>query len=295
MKNSKILLPALLLMCACSSEKENVAEGSFEATEVTISAESAGKIIDFDVEEGDQLAMNDKIALIDTLQLSLQKAQLLCGQAATLASRPDIAAQQEALQQQIKNATVERDRLSRLLADGAATQKNLDNANQQLATLQSQLNGLSSQLKTQTNTLNKQVETSDAQVSLINDMIRRCLILSPIAGTVLVKYAEAGEVTAPGKPLVKMANMNKIYLRAYLTTAQLADIKLGDKVKVQADYGGGNTQDYEGTIQWISSQNEFTPKTIQTNDSRANLVYAVKIAVKNDGKLKIGLQGRVIL
>ncbi|MCF0214427.1 MAG: HlyD family efflux transporter periplasmic adaptor subunit, partial [Muribaculaceae bacterium] len=272
-----------------------VAEGSFEATEVTISAETSGKIIDFDVEEGDVVELNSKIALIDTVQLSLQKAQLLCGQVATLASRPDIAAQQEALKQQIKNSIVERDRISRLLADGAATQKQLDNANQHIATLESQLNGLSSQLNTQTNTLNKQVETTGAQIAQINDMIRRSLVLSPISGTVLTKYAEAGEITAPGKPLLKMADLNKIYLRAYLTSAQLADIKLGDKVKVQANYGGGNTQDYEGVIQWISSQNEFTPKTIQTDDSRANLVYAVKIAVKNDGKLKIGLQGRVIL
>lgn len=295
MKTFNILLPALLLLSACSSEKENVAEGSFEATEVTISAETSGKIIDFDVEEGDVVELNSKIALIDTVQLSLQKAQLLCGQVATLASRPDIAAQQEALKQQIKNSIVERDRISRLLADGAATQKQLDNANQHIATLESQLNGLSSQLNTQTNTLNKQVETTGAQIAQINDMIRRSLVLSPISGTVLTKYAEAGEITAPGKPLLKMADLNKIYLRAYLTSAQLADIKLGDKVKVQANYGGGNTQDYEGVIQWISSQNEFTPKTIQTDDSRANLVYAVKIAVKNDGKLKIGLQGRVIL
>ena len=295
MKINKILIPAALLLCACSGEKENVAEGTFEATEVTISAESAGKIVTFDVEEGDVLAHGDTIALVDTLQLSLQRAQLQRGQTATLAARPNIAAQQAALRQQIVNCTTERDRIQRLLVDGAATQKQLDNANQQLATLQSQLEGLSSQLTTQTNSLNCQVETASAQIDQINDMIRRCVVLAPTSGTVLTKFAEAGEVAAPGKPLLKLADMNKIYLRAYLTSAQLANIKLGDKVQVQANYGGGDLKPYDGVIQWISSQSEFTPKTIQTSDSRANLVYAVKIAVKNDGNLKIGLQGIVKL
>ena len=293
MKTSKFILPVVLMLASCGGDEEYAAEGTFEATEITVSAETAGKIVWFDIEEGDVVEKGQQVAQIDTVQLALQRAQLHCGQTATLASRPDVAAQQASLRQQIENAVTERDRVARLLVDGAATQKQLDNANQQIATLERTLDGLTSQLKTQTNALNKQVETTEAQIAQISENISRCKILSPVAGTVLTKFAEAGEIAAPGKPLYKIADMNKVYLRAYFTSSQLADVKVGQKVTVIANYGGDKTQEYEGVVQWIASQSEFTPKTIQTNDSRANLVYAEKLGVKNDGNLKIGLQGRV--
>lgn len=282
-------------MGACTSQKKDIAEGIFEATEITVSAETSGKIIEFSVEEGDCLSEQQKVALIDTLQLNLQREQLRCSQLATLSSRPDIEEQVSHLKQQITNAKVERNRLVRLLADGAATEKQLDNANQSIATLEKQLASLRSQLSTQTEALNGQAKTIEAQIAQIDDKIRRSIVLSPIAGTVLTKYAEAGEIITPGKPLYKIADLGKIYLRAYLTSTQLANVSIGQKVVVTAIYGDDQSKDYEGVIQTIASQSEFTPKTIQTNDSRANLVYAVKIAVNNDGRLKIGLSGIVHL
>ena len=285
----------MVLLAGCKGNEENKAEGTFEATEITVSAETAGLIMEFAPEEGDCVESGQCVALIDTVQLHLQRQQILSGQQATLASRPDMAAQQAALQQQIANVEIERGRLQRLMADGAATQQSLDLADQQIAALKKQLHGLTSQLKTQTTALNQQAATALTQVDQINDRIERSKVKSPISGVILTKYAEAGEFATMGKPLFKMADTNRIFLRAYLTSTQLANVAVGQALTVTADFGGGVTKQYEGTVQSIATQSEFTPKNIQTSDSRANLVYAVKIAVKNDGTLKIGLQGFVSL
>ena len=179
--------------------------------------------------------------------------------------------------------------------DGAATQKQLDDIEAQIKILESQLVATLSTLDNNNATINGNSAALEAQIAALNDRIAKCRIVSPISGTVLVKYTEAGEFATVGKPLLKIADLENIYLRAYFTSAQLANINLGDEVTVVADFGSNNRYNYTGRIMWISSECEFTPKTIQTKDSRANLVYAVKISVKNDGRLKIGLAGDVIL
>ncbi|MCF0201899.1 MAG: HlyD family efflux transporter periplasmic adaptor subunit [Bacteroidaceae bacterium] len=326
-----------LALTACSGGEGDVAEGTFEATEVTVSAESNGRIMMFDAEEGDEVKAGAVVARIDDVQLVLQKRQLEAQQAqivsqeavtqssqeatnsqreATLAQSPDITVQAAAMEQQLANLRYEKGRVERLLADGAATQKSLDDINHQIAVCQKQLSALRSSLQKQNaslqkqaesvgkqsqsaakqlNSIRKQAEVITPQLAQLQDKIEKCEVRSPTGGTILVKYKEAGELATPGTPLFKVADMNKIYLRAYATSNQLENMKIGQKVKVVADYGGDKQQEYEGRIQSIASQSEFTPKTIQTSDSRANLVYAVKVAVKNDGRLKIGLQGRMIL
>lgn len=290
----KILLPICLLAAAsCSSDPGYDAQGTFEATEITVSAEGTGKILSFDVEQGQNLAEGRIIGQIDTLQLSLQLQELMQQCSALESSRPDMAAQIASLQEQISGVKTERDRIVRLLKEGAATQQQLDNLNTQLASLQGELAARKSSIGNNASSIDNQIDALTAKSQAIRDQIAKCTVTAPISGTVLDKIAETGEVTSFGKPLLKMADMDNIYLRAYFTSDQLSGLKLGQKVKVTADYGGGNEKEYDGVISYISSQSEFTPKTIQTRNSRANLVYAVKIAVKNDGHLKIGLTGNV--
>ncbi|MBQ5701377.1 MAG: HlyD family efflux transporter periplasmic adaptor subunit, partial [Alistipes sp.] len=186
-------------------------------------------------------------------------------------------------------------RVENMLKDGAATKKQKDDIEAQIKILERQLDATLSTLGKNTSTINDNSAALEAQIAALDDRISKCSILSPVGGTVLVKYAEAGELASVGKPLMKIADLKNIYLRAYFTSDQLANIKLGDEVKVVADFGGEERYDYTGRVAWISSESEFTPKTIQTKDSRANLVYAVKIAVENDGRLKIGLAGEVVL
>lgn len=284
-----------LLLIACNQEKAYDAEGVFETTEVTISSETSGRVVSLPIEEGTIVQAGDRLAVIDTTRLTIQRDILLANKHVTLTSRPDIKAAEAGVRQQITNLVTERGRVERLLAKGAATRKQLDDLNYQISTLQKQLTGLSAQLSTQTQTLNAQAGTIDAQLREIEDNLKKSYVDSPVTGVVLTKYRETGEVVSPGTPLVKLADRDRFFLRAYLTSEQLAGLKLGQRVKVTADYGGGTTRDYDGTIVFIATENEFTPKTIQTDDSRANLVYAVKIAVKNDGSLKIGLHGKVTI
>jgi len=295
MKHSLTTLIGLILLVSCHDKTANTAEGTFEATEITVSAETAGRIVSFAFDEGDSIAQGSIIAVIDTTQLVLQRRDIAATREATLASRPDAAAQEASLAQQIANLNREKQRTERLLADGAATQKQLDDINYQIATLQKQLKGLSSSLSIQTDAINKQAASAAVKIEQIDEQIRKSSVAAPIGGTMLVKYKEQGEVVAAGTPLCKMADMQKVYLRAYLTSSQLSLIRIGQKLKVVADYGGGTEQEYEGVVTNIAQESEFTPKTIQTSDSRANLVYAVKVSVKNDGRLKLGLSGRVIL
>lgn len=280
---------------SCGSEPEYDAQGTFEATEVIVSSEANGRIMDFVIEEGMEIAGGECLGTIDSMQLHLQREQLMAQQAALLASRPDVNKQVSSLREQIAKQRSELRRVESMLKDGAATQKQYDDIEAQIKVLEGQLNATLSTLDKNTATINNNAAALEAQIASLDDLIAKCRIVSPISGTVLVKYAEAGELATVGKPLMKIADLNNIYLRAYFTSEQLANIALGDKVKVVANFGGDERYDYEGEIVWIASESEFTPKNIQTNDSRSNLVYAVKIAVKNDGRLKIGLAGEVIL
>ena len=290
-----LYIAAAMLAVSCGSKPPYDAQGTFEATEVVVSSEAAGRILCFDVEEGMPITSGATVGTIDSLQLHLQRKQLAAQLSALLGSRPDIKAQAASLREQIAKQQTERTRVQNMLRDGAATQKQLDDIEAQIRVLESQLTATLSTLGKNTATINDNAAALEAQIAALDDRIAKCRIISPVSGTVLVKYAEAGELAAVGKPLMKIADLNDIYLRAYFTSDQLGRIRLGDKVRVVADFGGNERYDYEGRIAWIASESEFTPKTIQTKDSRANLVYAVKIAVHNDGRLKIGLTGEVVL
>lgn len=285
-----------LMLAACSSSSDFDAQGTFEATDVTVSSEATGRILWLNIEEGDSVTQGQVIGQIDTVQLALQRAELIQQRKALMESLPDVQKQAQSLREQIAGATIDRDRIARLLAAGAATQQQLDNLNTQVASLQGQLDGLLSQLSTTTASTRSKADAIDSQLAAIDDKIAKSTIVAPISGSVLAKYAEPGEIAAYGTPICQLADISNIFLRAYFTSDQMERVKLGQKVKVVADYGGSNTLDYEGTITYIATQSEFTPKTIQTADSRANLVYAVKISVPNpDHALKLGLTGNVIL
>ncbi|MBO5800249.1 MAG: HlyD family efflux transporter periplasmic adaptor subunit [Paludibacteraceae bacterium] len=284
-----------MLVVSCGNETEFDAQGTFEATEIVVSAEAVGKILNFEVEEGVEVIAGKMIGEIDGVQLHLQRKQLVAQQSALLNSRPDVKKQVASLKEQISKQKSELLRVENMLRDGAATQKQRDDIDAHIRVLEGQLEAALSTLVKNAASLDNSSSAMEAQIAALDDRIAKCSIASPINGTVLVKYAEAGEFATVGKPLMKVADMEKIYLRAYFTSDQLADIHLGDTVTVVADFGGDKRYDYEGRVSWIASECEFTPKTIQTKDSRANLVYAVKIAVKNDGRLKIGLAGEVNL
>ena len=290
-----IYIAMALLAISCTKEAEFDAQGTFEATEVVVSSEATGRILNFDIEEGMAIEANQTVGTIDCLQLHLQRKQLVAQQSALLASRPDVKKQVAALREQIAKQKTELRRVDNMLRDGAATQKQKDDIEAQIKILEGQLEAQLSTLDKNTSTINGNSVVLEAQIAALDDRISKCRIISPVGGTVLVKYAEAGELASAGKPLMKIADLKNIYLRAYFTSDQLANVKLGDEVKVVADFGGTERYDYTGRVAWISSESEFTPKTIQTKDSRANLVYAVKISVENDGRLKIGLAGEVVL
>lgn len=290
-----VYIAAAMLAVSCGTEAEFDAQGTFEATEVVVSSEATGRILNFEVEEGMAVEANQMVGAIDSVQLHLQRKQLVAQQSALLGSRPDVKKQVAALREQIAKQKDELRRVENMLKDGAATQKQKDDIEAQIKILERQLDATLSTLDKNTSTINNNSAALEAQIAALDDRISKCRIISPIGGTVLVKYAEAGELASVGKPLMKIADLDNIYLRAYFTSDQLAKVNLGDEVKVVADFGGEERYDYTGRVAWISSESEFTPKTIQTKDSRANLVYAVKIAVENDGRLKIGLAGEVVL
>lgn len=296
MKKSYILtILAGLILVSCHKEPDYDATGIFEATTVTVSSETTGKILMLDIEEGDSLTSGQVFAEIDPSLLILQREQLLSQQKSAESASPDISAQTAALQSQILHQENEVKRLERLLADKATTQKSYDDATAYLRTLKDQLKALNSTLLKSQQSITDNSQAIQIQQAQIDEQIDKCRISSPISGTVLIKYAEQGEYAMPGKPLVKLADLNKIYLRCYFTVSQLANIKIGQEVTVIADFGGDEQYEYPGVITWIAEESEFTPKSIQTNDSRSNLVYAAKVAVKNDGRLKIGQYGEVRL
>lgn len=351
MKKILLIMSIAAMATACSNDNEWDATGTFEATEVVVSAKGTGQIMSLNIEEGQEVEAGVQLGYLDMTQLKLQKAQfdansdnltatksqldaskdqmstgkqqLDASQQATSSHILDLEKQLAGTKQQIANLKKEKARFTAMLHDNAASQKQVDDINyqilvleKQLAATQDQINASNASLKSQSQGYSAQKQGVDAQMrgvdaqkrgidaqkrgieaqkSIIDNQMQNAIISSPIKGTILTKYAQMGEYATAGKPLFKIADMSTVYLRAYFTSDQLQDIKLGQQVTVVADFGGGKTRDYTGKISWISSESEFTPKSIQTKDSRANLVYAVKIAVKNDGYLKLGLSGNVKL
>lgn len=285
---------AAIVLCACSGKnKDYDATGTFEATEIVVSAEQNGRLLRLDIEEGDRLEAGQQAGLIDTVQLSLKARQAGTSRQAYAAQRPDRQKQASALRRQLAKAEDDYRRYRQLVADGAAGRKLMDDARSQADVLRRQLDALLSSLDNSTGSLNAQMSSADAERLIIADQLRKCRITAPISGTVLAKYMECGEFAAVGKPLFRIADTGRMYLRAYVTSAQLSRVRIGQTATVYADYGGGQRRKYAGRVTWISSKAEFTPKTILTDDERADLVYAVKIAVKGDSGIKIGMYGEV--
>ncbi len=317
-----ILFAVLLSLAACNNSDNNYdASGTFEADELMVTAKANGTILQLDVQEGQQLSLNEKVGEIDPKNVELQKEQIIASMDAieqkTNSALPQIhvlqsqisgqSANVSVLQEQLQNAIRERNRTANLVAKDAATKKQLDDANGQIKVIQKQIAAAQSQLSI----LQQQISTTKENVSIqnrailserkptekkveqIDEQLKNNTIESPISGMVLTKYLNQGEFATVGKPIFKMANLNVMTLKTFVTGDQLPQIKIGQQVKVLIDAGEGKTKELPGTIYWISSKAEFTPKTIQTKNERANLVYAVKIHVKNDGYLKIGMYGDV--
>ena len=282
------------MFTACNDNKVSFdASGSFEAEETIISSEATGTIKRFEIEEGQTLEAGQNIGYIDSLQLYLKKKQLEAQVIAILGKKPNISVQLSALQTQLKTAEKEKTRVANLVKGDAATPKQLDDINAQIEVLKKQIEAQQSTLSISSEGLGKDVVPLQVQIEQLNDQLAKCNIINPTNGTVLTKYAETNEMTAVGKPLYKIADLTNIILRAYITGDQLTQVKLNQKVKVLTDDGKGGYKETEGTIIWINSKAEFTPKTIQTKDERANMVYAIKVKVKNDGTYKVGMYGEI--
>lgn len=322
MKRLTVIATVLLVLASCGKkDKEFDATGTFEATEVTVSAKASGELVMFNVAEGQTIEAGNTVGNIDVTQLTLKKnelataasqlnanqEQLRSNRRATDSKQLDLQKQVASLKQQIANAKRERQRYTELVNDGAVPRKQLDDINYQISVLEKQLAATTDQLAATNRSLAEQSAGIDAQISGIDaqrqgiavqqaqldDQIANATVRTPIRGTVLEKYVEQGEFVSVGKPLFKMADTDRMFIRAYITSAQLQSVKVGNKCQVFADYGAGQKKSYEGTVTWISDRSEFTPKTIVTDDERADLVYAVKIAIKNDGFVKIGMYGEV--
>ncbi len=287
--------PLLVLLAASCVEgnKAYDASGVFESTEVTVSAEGNGKILSLDLQEGDRLEAGQIVGCIDTVQLHLSEIQLEASRRAVGSGRLDISRQIAALESQIGKQRQELDRFTKLEKAGASNRKQVEDIQAQIETLERQLAAQEESLNSSNRNVSGQADALEAQIEQIRDRIRKCVITSPVAGTVLAKYSEAGEFAALGRALFKVADIDNIRLRAYITADQLTTLKLGQQVRVFADQGSSGRKEYAGTLIWISDKAEFTPKTIQTRDERANLVYAVKIAVENDGLIKLGMYGDI--
>ena len=336
MKKVFLLASLAFIMASCGEDKKDYdATGTFEATEVTVSVESSGQLISFNVAEGQLLDGGITVGQIDSRQLTLKRAQLAtsndllvathgqldankrqlaANRQATASKQLDLKKQVASIRQQIANQQRERQRFSELLRDGAVPRKQVDDIDYQIQVLQKQLAATEEQIASQNAALAEQNKGIAAQIDGINsqqagvsaqqagvraqqaqldDQIAHTFVKSPLSGTVLEKYAEQGEFVSIGKPLFKIADTKRMFIRAYITSEQLKDVRLGQKVKVMADYGNGQKKQYNGVVTWISSRSEFTPKTIVTDNERADLVYAVKVQFQNDSYVKIGMYGEV--
>ncbi|MEZ4876795.1 MAG: HlyD family efflux transporter periplasmic adaptor subunit [Flavobacterium sp.] len=290
MKNIITILIILTIISCNKDKNEADAFGNFEATEITISAEANGKIEFLNLEEGDVLQENAIVGQIDTVQLYLNKQQLLASKNTIYSKSTNVLSQRNVLNEQLKTTLIEQKRIQNMFAESAATKRQVDEVNGKVSVLKQQMQSV----ETQNAPIINEVKSIVVQIEKINDQLKKSKIINPISGTVLAKYAEPNEITAFGKPLYKIANLNEMTLRVYFSETQLASIKVGQEVNVTIDDKDG-TKPYKGKISWISSSAEFTPKIIQTKEERVNLVYAVKVIVKNDGSLKIGMPAEVKL
>jgi HlyD family secretion protein len=279
----------IIQVAGCGNNNKSDAYGNFEATEVLISAEASGKLLEFKAEEGQSLKAGQVVGVIDTVQLHLKRQQLKAQRQAMNSKVANVLSQIAVLQQQKDNALKEKDRFERLVRDKAVPTKQLDDVLDQINVIQKQIRAT----ETQNTGILGEVKALDAQVAQLDDQIKKSVIHNPIDGVVLTKYAEPNEVTAYGKPLYKIADLKTVFLRAYLSGTQVPHIKIGQKVAVLIDEDKSNNRTLEGEISWVSEKAEFTPKIIQTKDERVNMVYAVKVRVKNDGALKIGMPGEL--
>lgn len=294
MKNLIIFLIPLLLLGACSNkEKKSDGYGNFEATEVILSAEAQGRIVQLTIEEGMQVKQGDIIGVIDTVQLSLKREQLKASILAVAAKQQDVKVQIDVLTEKKSNILREKKRIENLLKDKAATQKQFDDINGELEVIDRQILATATSMNTSNKGLMSEIKPLEVQLKQIEDQIAKSYIKSPITGMILTKYAETGEITSFGKPLAKIADVEQLTLRVYISGLQLPKIKINQKVKVLIDKTETENTELEGTIEWVADKAEFTPKIIQTKEERINMVYAVKIKVKNDGTLKIGMPAEV--
>lgn len=280
---------ALFALSCSGNGNRSDAYGNFESTEIVISTEAAGKLIRFDVEEGVALEAKTLVGCIDTTQLALKREQLLASQQSIRSRSANILAQIDVIKEQKNVALIEKRRLENLFKENAATQKQLDDVNGQLNVLDKQM----ASIETQNASVLAEIRSLESQILQINDQIQKSVIVNPVKGTVLTKFAEPFEVIGYGKPLYKIADLTTMFLRVYVSGEQLPNIKLGQKVEVLIDQNKTENQKLEGEISWVSSKAEFTPKIIQTKQERVNMVYAVKVKVANDGALKIGMPGEV--
>lgn len=289
-----LAIATLFVLNACNKNTyTSDASGAFEADEIIVSSETSGRIMKLTLEEGQELQAGDVIGIIDSLQLHLKKVQLQAQLQAILSKKPNTSLQLGALNEQLRAVIKEHTRFSNLVREGAAAQKQLDDINAQMEIIRKQLAAQASTLQQATEGIGKEALAIEMQIAQLNDQLAKCKIVNPVRGSVLTKFAETGEITTPGKALYKIADLSILFLRAYITSNQLAEVKLNQQVKIQTDDGNGGLKEDTGTLTWINSKAEFTPKTIQTKEERANMVYAVKIKVKNNGFYKIGMYGEV--
>jgi HlyD family secretion protein len=296
MKTKIIIAIAAITFASCGNKDNQFdATGTFEAVETIVSAEANGTVKALTLEEGQQLQAGQSVGYIDTIQLSLKKKQLGAQVASVLSRKPNIGTETAALQEELRHAKQEQNRIANLVRADAATRKQLDDATSQIEVIRNKIAAQQTSLGTTSASLTDEAQALTAQLGQIEDQLAKSRIINPISGSVITKYSEVNEMASVGKPLYKIADMSTITLRAYVTGSQFSGIKIGQKVKVFVDSDSKEYRNYEGTIEWISDKAEFTPKTIQTKDERANLVYAIKVRVKNDGLLKIGMYGEIRL
>ena len=297
MKTNKFLILGIaFILSACGNGNNNYdASGIFEATEVIVSSQAMGQLLEFTIAEGQNVAAGKQVGYVDTTQLYLKKVQLLAAIKSLESRHYNVSRQIASLEQQIATQKKEQQRFENLVMLNAATQKQLDDINAQIAILEKQLSAQTETLENNNRSLANERAGLQAQIAQIEDQIHKSIISSPIDGTVLSKYAEEGELATQGRVLFKVADITNMNLRVYITADLLTSIKIGDEVKVFADQGKSDRKEYLGKISWISDKAEFTPKTIQTRDERANLVYAVKIALTNDGYIKKGMYGEIAI
>lgn len=297
MKNNTpylFIISILSLLTSCGSDQKKFdASGSFEAVETIISSEATGVLKAFNIDEGQEMKTGQFIGYVDSTQLYLQKKQLEEQIQSMLSKRPNVSVQIAALETQLATALNEKKRVENLMTGNAATSKQLDDVNAQIEVIRDQIAALRSSLTITSQGITNDANTMSVQIEQINNQLRKYSLSSPMNGIVLTTYARKNEMTAPGKPLYKIADLSDMILRIYISGNQLAKVKLNQQVKVFTDDGNGGMKEAGGQITWISNKAEFTPKTIQTKDERANMVYAVKVNVKNDGTYKIGMYGEV--